>query len=451
MSGYHRLERRVARALESLPWLRHSIKTIYHRANYVYFKEQGFRWTLHPSARLLSIGEWAGLPLDPEQGVFFGYYDKSPWSPNMQRAIVHRLRSDTRASIIVLDRSDHTCWVAGISSTWNHQQGSMAQWLPWSAGRSLIFNDCVDGDLVSRIVTTDGQDSLVPLPIQALHPVEKVALSLNYRRLARLRPEYGYPVSARNFAPDQALDRDGIWRVDLETGDSRLLLSIASLVGHDPPVEMSKSGHKINHVLYSPAGSRFVFLHRWLGPGGKFSRLYVAGADGANLRLLLDERMVSHYSWADETHVLAWARAQEAGDRYYIIDVITGRAQAVGEGVLDEYGDGHGSFSPNRHWIVTDSYPDRARQQHLLLYHLATGKRIEIGRFLAPWRFNGAVRCDLHPRWSPDGGWICIDSAHTGTRMTYVLDVSAIVTGETHPGHDLLAPRQRDDVVGRRF
>jgi hypothetical protein len=428
VTAYSGLERKVARALESLPWMRNTVKAAYYRANYLYFRELGFRYSVHPGAHLVSAEEWLGAPLPPAGGVFFGYYDKSPWSPTMQQLILHRIRYDGRADILILDRTTHTCRTAGVSSTWNHQQGSMAQWLPWSGGQSLVFNDCVDGNLVSRIVTSDGQESIVLLPIQAVHPIKRGALSLNYRRLARLRTEYGYGVTVKNFSPEQALNRDGIWHVDLRTGESRLLLSIAFLSEDKRATEMQHSEHKVNHVMYSPAGSHFVFLHRWLGPRGKFSRLYVARDTGTDLRLLLDDRMVSHCNWLDETHVIAWARAQEAGDAYYLINVATGERQVLGKGSLDVYGDGHPSVSPDMQWIVTDSYPDRARQRHLLLYQRKTGRRIDVGRFLAPWNFDGPLRCDLHPRWSPDGRAVCIDSAHMGARMTYVIDVSAILS-----------------------
>jgi Tol biopolymer transport system component len=312
----------------------------------------------------------------------------------------------------------------------------------------LIFNDYVDGRLVSRVVTIEGQDSVVPFPIQSLHPLKPVALSLNYRRLARLRPEYGYAMEASNFTADQPLDRDGVWRIDLESGASELLISIAQLAHSRTRGTMRNSEHKVNHTLYSPGGDRFVFLHRWVGANGRFSRLYVAGSDGGGLRLLLDERLVSHYSWADETHLLVWARTRAAGDHYYLMDVTTGKGKVVGLASLDVYGDGHLSPSPNGEWIVTDSYPDRARVQHLLLYRVATGAQVDIGRFFAPWRFVDAMRCDLHPRWSPDGRWICVDSAHSGTRMTYVLDISAIVSDTSQRAFNPLD--ESDDVLSAR-
>ena len=51
---------------------------------------------------------------------------------------------------------------------------------------------------------------------------------------------------------------------------------------------------------------------------------------------------------------------------------------------------------------------------------------MDLGRFHAGG-LKGPVRCDLHPRWSPDGRRVCFDSVHGGTRQMYVMDVSEVV------------------------
>ena len=51
---------------------------------------------------------------------------------------------------------------------------------------------------------------------------------------------------------------------------------------------------------------------------------------------------------------------------------------------------------------------------------------ILIGKFLSPLKFNGYNRCDLHPRWSPDGKFISIDSTYAGSRKSYLINVSKI-------------------------
>ena len=40
---------------------------------------------------------------------------------------------------------------------------------------------------------------------------------------------------------------------------------------------------------------------------------------------------------------------------------------------------------------------------------------------------SGDVRCDLHPRWSPDGKIVTVDSIHDGRRAIYQLDLSPII------------------------
>jgi len=102
--------------------------------------------------------------------------------------------------------------------------------------------------------------------------------------------------------------------------------------------------------------------------------------------------------------------------------------EVVGEGVMTE--NGHCSYLPGNEWILNDTYPDAERRQHLYLYHVASGRKVALGGFHAPREYRGEWRCDLHPRFSPSGRWVVIDSAHGGQgRQLYLLDVGGIVGG----------------------
>jgi Tol biopolymer transport system component len=90
--------------------------------------------------------------------------------------------------------------------------------------------------------------------------------------------------------------------------------------------------------------------------------------------------------------------------------------------------DGHCTYLPGNHWILCDSYPDNSRNQHLYLLSLATRQRHELGRFRLPPEYAGEWRCDLHPRSSPDGKFVTIDSPHEGGRQIYLLDISRIIS-----------------------
>ena len=168
-----------------------------------------------------------------------------------------------------------------------------------------------------------------------------------------------------------------------------------------------------------------LFVHRWLTAVN--FRLYVSSRYGQKLRLLMDERVVSHYHWLDGQHLIVWGRSREYGDKYHLIDLETGTSYPLSEGVLDQFGDGHPSVSPDGRWMITDTYPDRAGRRHLLLYSFENKEMVRLGSFLSLWSYRGASRCDLHPRWSPDGLWISFDSVHEGYRKSYMLDISKLL------------------------
>ena len=89
--------------------------------------------------------------------------------------------------------------------------------------------------------------------------------------------------------------------------------------------------------------------------------------------------------------------------------------------------DGHCSFSPDRRWVLNDTYPDTYGMRTLMLYRWRDGKRIDLARLYSPKeRWWGEIRCDLHPRWSRDGNRICVDSVHNGERQMYLIDIPRI-------------------------
>jgi hypothetical protein len=430
LAGYGWMEREIARALERFPRIRTAIKEPYKRLSYMLNRKAGFQYELHPSVRMLTPEEWAGLE-PSDSSLFFGYYDKSPFSQEMTRAVFHQeLGTGDEVEIVALDQKEAAFFKLGSSRAWNWQQGSMTQWVP---GRDdIIIHNCIrNGELGCRLVELPGggEAGFLGMPIQTLHPNQPQALSLNYRRLMRLRPDYGYRTDVDNFQPGMHLSDDGIWLLNLESGESRLVFSLAELAERPGP-GMVNADHKVNHAIYSRSGTRFVFMHRWLGPQGKFSRLYSARSDGSDLTLLMESRLVSHYHWRDEDTLVVYGRAGEA-NHYYLVNAADGDLAPLAPEKLDGFGDGHCSFSPDGRWIVSDTYPDKSRVQTLFLFKPDTGDLEIIGGFLAPPAFNGPERCDLHPRFSPDGRWVSIDSSHTGHRGSYFLYIGDVLCDDS--------------------
>jgi Tol biopolymer transport system component len=135
------------------------------------------------------------------------------------------------------------------------------------------------------------------------------------------------------------------------------------------------------------------------------------------LKLLADYGMVSHCFWVDNKTVLAYFRNSDAKDSYWLLDIETGTYNEVFNGSIEDWGDGH----PHVHgdWFITDTYPDKARMQHLILVNWKTGNIKELGKFFHGFKYVEKTRCDLHPRFSPDGKCVFFDSVFSGKRQFY--------------------------------
>lgn len=196
----------------------------------------------------------------------------------------------------------------------------------------------------------------------------------------------------------------------------------------EPTDDMHDVPHWINHIQLNPSGTRFGVLHRFKKSNstGIITRLFTANLDGSDIYLLNPNRMNSHYDWKDDTYLLIWAGVQGSTienpvHRFILFRDRTKDFWIVGESILTS--DGHCSYSPDRKWILTDTYPDKNNLQSLLLFEPESNRLVELGRFFSPLLFRGEIRCDMHPRWSRDGKAICFDSTMDGMRRLYVMDL----------------------------
>jgi hypothetical protein len=92
---------------------------------------------------------------------------------------------------------------------------------------------------------------------------------------------------------------------------------------------------------------------------------------------------------------------------------------------------GHNTYLPGGKWVLNDTYPDKERLQTVYVYELSTGRRIDLGRFPSPKEYTGEWRCDTHPRSSPNGKLVCIDSPHPhgdwpGGRQMHLIDLKGL-------------------------
>lgn len=432
MNGFNKFERKVGRLLEAFPGARVASRALYRRLNGWIFADRDFSYALHPDVTIQRAhsGNEDAAGAGPWKARFFGYYFRSPWSRDGRWVLCHEIDASDHARLLAFDRTAGEVRSFAYSEAWNYQQGTMLQWVRASQDRLVAFNVKRDGGAGARLVEVRTGKKIAELswPIQDTHPSRMEAVSLNYGRLDRAKPEYGYGLSDGSWAADRSMDDDGLWTVDLDSDKAKEIVTLDLLASHRRENSMERAYHYVNHAVFSPDGARVAFLHRWKNGKLHRSRLYVVSSSpGADPILLMEDGLVSHYHWLDAKTLIVWGRTEEHGDRYHIVDVESRTLHPLRIAGLGEWGDGHPSPSPKGDWVVTDSYPDRRGQRHLLALDMRRHEVVPLGRFASPVKFDGPTRCDLHPRWSPDGRKISIDSVHEGRRIQYILDVTRVV------------------------
>ncbi|NQV02115.1 MAG: hypothetical protein HQ542_05690 [Bacteroidia bacterium] len=365
---------------------------------------------------------------DDDHHVFFGYYDISPFGKE-EHLLATRTSLDNMTpppdrkmdvGYYVIGKDSSTFNKIGETTTWCWQQGCRLQWFTKNY-QHVIYNKIVDGKYGCTIqdINTEGIIKSYPKPVYSTSSDGNWGLSLNFSRLQRLRPGYGY-VNFQDETENSAVpERDGVWRINLQTGEEKLLFSIAEISQIDPYHTMTGAEHYFNHIQLNPKGNRFLFFHLWIHNGRRFSRLITADIDGRDKYLLIDEGMVSHCTWKSDTEILAYAQHSDTGCQYHSYIDRSQKHTVFARHALKN--DGHPTYSSNNRYLLTDTYPDKYGEQHLLLLDATSMDLRTLGSFYRPAKYFGETRCDLHPRWSPDDNRICIDSTHGGQRKIYVV------------------------------
>jgi Tol biopolymer transport system component len=271
-------------------------------------------------------------------------------------------------------------------------------------------------------VYTKREIKVIPYPVSSVSPNGKEAVSINFSRLRITRTDYGYGGKGQNpKAEVQFPEDDGIFLVNLETGKAKLIVSISQIRALVP--EIPKEGIEyFAHTRYSKEGSKIFWLARAIPNRNTTS--FTVNNDGSNLqRCFPDNWGGSHFDWLNDNELMITAEYEGKQYAHVLFTIGKHNYKRLGKGLLDY--DGHGTFSPNGKWMVTDTYPvPGMREQKIYLMDMATGAVMSLGRFVEPEDYtkgNGYYRCDIHCRWSPKGDMIGFNSTCTGSRQVYIL------------------------------
>lgn len=372
-----------------------------------------------------------------EENCFFGYYDLRALNGDLH--LIHKVGFNDRlqtgadkAEIGVVDITNNHYEKLDETGAWCFQQGAMLQWS--STGEDeIIYNSLSQDDYNATILNIHtGKKRYLDRPIATVSPKGDYALSINFARSFDFRPGYGYAAYHDHFYHKNHSKDDGVFRIDLKTGKSKLIMSLDQIweLSHDF-FKGNDEKISVNHITFNTDGSRFLMLVRNFPESGKmWSTITItANSDGSDAYILSDYGAQSHYFWKDRDHVIFFSDGKELDctsgwANNYLMKDKTHEGELIGGGFF-WCSDNHMSYSPDRKLLLTDTYPiDKMRR--LRISNLEKNICTELGRFYSIENENLHLRCDLHPRWSDDGKKISFDSTHEGTRAVYIIDLEPV-------------------------
>lgn len=365
--------------------------------------------------------------------TFFGYHDVTPFSRDGTQILANRLflkpgpGSLMELGLYQLGDSSRGFVSFDTTSAWCWQMGARLQW--WGSEEGLVcYNKTIDAGYRCVVYDTLNR-KVVRVYDRALYgiaPDLRYGVALDFSRLERLRPGYGYTDLPDRTLAERAPPGNGLWLVDLQSGDSRLILTHADMLEVLPAGVRDADGqHYFNHILWSPDSSKFLFLHLIAAAdGGRSGRAFIYDVGRGTCYPVELSGYVSHFAWRNASEILMYSRSDQTGVGLNLYNLVTGSVRAVARQSVRK--DCHPMFSPaNPNIVLLDSYPRRPlMERELYLVDIEKDERVDIAAFYSPPHLTGVQRCDLHPRWDRVGQRVAVDSGHAGVRKLVTLEIA---------------------------
>ena len=371
---------------------------------------------------------------------FFGYIGQSqttPWNASQRYILMLRTTfhdrmptANDQAEIVLLDtQQGYREIVVDRTRAWNFQQGTMLYWNPDHPESQFFFNDrdtdtqkifTVLYDVSQRRRIREYRFDDLPVANGGVCPQGGFFLAINYARMARLRPVTGYPDTFDPTDKSLAPDNDGLFRIDIDTGERKLLASfrqLQQLVGERYEHAL-ESGLYINHSLCNRTGEYVYFYTRGNYQGVP---LYVnvpcsVRTDGTDLRA--HEFIGGHPEWDLGTVVIG-----AKGDQQVRYDILSGQVVgSIGKGGDFPNPGADKALSTDGNWFANGWALSGGKENAYLLMRRTDGLFVRSPPFSRGKFTEGNLRIDQAPCWNRTNDAILI-SAMSGenTRQSYIL------------------------------
>lgn len=414
----NKIEKIVYDLVKRTPWIKFIIRNLY----------QSF-FDLLPEKKEYFINKYSF-----KENCFLGFHDIDPFSIDCSKVLSNRTSIDLRMPL-----KDETLEIGyvnlnegvigdfnslGVSYAWNFHKGCRLQWLSDS---EIIYNSADNDKVISKILNiTNSNEIIIDFPIDTVNKEKRIASSFSYERLERCMPGYGYLYNDDGYLNEYLPEQTGLFIVDLDNNSRKLIVSIKDLVNElDDDKFRVGYWHFVTHSEFSIDGRYISFLHRWVGNDIKkrWTRLIIYDLiENKWFSLPTTDWGVSHYVWNDRNQIIAYCSVDNI-DCHAIFDIPSKEYKKIAVNKLNS--DGHQSFIGNNEF-VTDTYPDKYRMAKLYKVNVETNEVTKLASIYSPKKYQTKtyykhIACDLHPRVSENGKYLCFDSPRNGKRSLYVM------------------------------
>jgi len=375
---------------------------------------------------------------------FFGYIghvQNIPWNAAgryivaLQTTFQERMPNpDEAADIILIDtQKDFAIKIVDQTRAWNPQQGTMLYWNPDSSETQFFFNDSdVESHKVFTVLYDISKGKRVreyryddtPFGNSGVAQNGGYFLGINYGRMATLRPVTGYPGTFDWTGGANHPENDGVFKVNIATGEKQLLVSFKKLAAllrpKDPRVDTAPLF--INHTMWNRDDDLIKFSVRgnWNLPDNKkrISVGFTINPDGSELRRRHDP-IGGHNDWELGRRLLG---AYKGGIALYDYDKKEIVEKVVDPGIYpDPKGDN--AVSPDATWLVNGS--SMGSYNIYTLFRRSDGAWVRTQKFDRGRYRSGPTRIDGSPCWNRDGNQVLFPAlTKNGTVQLFVITIN---------------------------
>lgn len=364
------------------------------------------------------------------------FFDLDPISPNKRFLCVTKVPFINRipvpgdiAQVCIIDLVETTIFAVHNTSGWGAQLGSNVQWLD---DEHVICNDLIDGKDVSIKVNIQNlQTTKFNKPIYGLSPCRKFSYSPNLFLVNAILPGYGMPEGFTQVLrqKERLSDTEGIWQLDLDTGNTSLFMSIKDILNSiDCEKDFLLGKNYIFNVKVSDSGKflfAVIFAKEVPFRAGRVLQLVVVEIKTKKVVVVVPDEL-----WRKGGHHPSWVKGKDAilmnlkldNEELKFVEIdIESLKYEVKSPTLK--GGGHPSFSPNGKLILTDAYTsegfmDENGEVPIRLIKPNNDEEVELCRIFTN-KMSGARRVDPHPVWS-DNNHIVFNGVSNHKRMVFL-------------------------------